>query len=268
MVKSIISKYLKFIVLTILLLNISCTKYNKLLKSKDYALKLEKAIEYYEKKDWHKAETLFTDILPVYRGTDKAKDIMLMYAYCHYNLGDNLIAVHYFKTFSRTWSNDPRVKEADFMVAICLYEDSPRFNLDQTSSIKAIEAFQYYITMHPTSERIEEATDLQENLKKRLEKKSYSDAKQYFQLGQNKAAVISLKNSLKDFPDSEYREDIMFLILKSSFMLARNSQLDVKKERFQDTINEYYAYIDEFATGTRAKEAERIYAQCVKELQK
>jgi len=265
----LLSKFKLIIIpLTLIILISSCSKFQKALKSKDYGFKLEKAIEYYQKEDYYRAEALFSDVIPVYRGTDKARDIMFMYAYCHYYLGDNFIAVHYFKNFSKTWSNDPRTPEADFMVARCLYDESPRYNLDQSSSIKAIEAFQYYITMYPTSERVDEATKFQENLKKRLDKKSYSDSKLYSQLRQNKAAVISLKNSLKDFPDSDYREDIMFLILKSSYMLAKNSNEDVKKERFQETINEYYAYIDEFAGSSRAKEAERIYALCIKELQK
>jgi outer membrane protein assembly factor BamD len=83
-----------------------------------------------------------------------------------------------------------------------------------------------------------------------------------------KSAVISLRNTLRDFPDTEHREEIMFLILKSNYLLARNSIEELRMERLQETINEYYAYIDEFPTSPRSKEAEKIYASCVKAIKR
>ena len=268
MVKSFSKYKLIFVPLILVFILSSCSDFQKALKSKDYSLKLVKAKEYYEKEDYYRSESLLNDIIPVYRGTEQAKDIMFMYAYCHYYMGDYIIAVHYFKNFSRTWATDPRAEEADFMVAQCLYNESPRSNLDQSSTAKAIEAYQYFMNMYPTSELFEEALLRQGQLKKRLEQKAYANAKLYYQLRLNKAAVISLKNALKDYPDTEYREDIMFLILKSSYLLAKNSKDDLKIERYQDTINEYYAYIDEFASSANSKEAEQIYAFCVKEIKK
>ena len=73
---------------------------------------------------------------------------------------------------------------------------------------------------------------------------------------------------MKDFPESEYREEMMYLIVKSSYLLAKNSVEEFKMERFQETINEYYAYIDEYPKSTRSKDAERIYALCVKEIKR
>lgn len=255
-----------FCVIAIMLL--SCSKFQKALKSNDYPAKLEKSKEYYEKEDYYRAEALLNDIIPIYKGTEQAKDIMFMYAYCHYYMGDNIIAVHYFRSFARTWAKDSRVEEADFMVAQCLYNESPRYDLDQSNTSKAIEAYQYFINMHPSSELLDSASSAKKHLENRIAQKAYTDAKLYYQLRLNKAAAVALKNVLKDHPDTEYREDIMFLILKSSFMFAKNSKDELKIERYQDTINEYYAYIDEFSSSANSGEAEQIYASCIKEIKK
>ena len=256
------------IALTFVLLFSSCSDFQRSLKSKDNALKYDKAVEYYNDEDWYRAEALFNDVMPIFRGTGKAKDMTYMYANCQYNLGDRLLAVHYFRTFSRTWPRDSMAEKADFMVAQCLYEESPRYNLEQSNTMKAIEGFQYFVNKYPTSAMEDSALILQGKLRKRLEKKSYNDSRLYYQLRNYKSAVISLKNTLKDFPESEYREEIMFLIVRSSYLLAKNSIDEVKMERFQETINEYYAYIDEFPKNPRSKDAEKIYASCVKEIKR
>lgn len=219
---------------------------------------------YYEKQDWYRAEALLSDLLPIFRGTEKAKEMTYMYATCQYNLGELLTAMHYYRTYARTWPNDSLAEEADFMVAYCLYQESPRYNLDQTNTLKAIEAFDFFINRYPTSAKLEQAVGLKKNLQKRLEKKAFYDARLYYQLMNYRAAVIALKNVLKDYPETEFREEILYLILRSSYLLAQNSIEEIRMERFQETINEYYAFIDEYPTSKHAKEAERIYTNSVK----
>ena len=121
------------IALAFILLFSSCSDFQKALKSKDHALKYEKAKEYYADEDWYRAEALFNDVMPIFRGTSKAKDMTYLYANCQYQLGDRILAVHYFRTFSRTWPRDSMAQNADFMVAQCLYEESPRYNLEQSN---------------------------------------------------------------------------------------------------------------------------------------
>ena len=40
----------------------ACSKYQKLLKSSDYALKYENGVKYYEKKDYYRAVGLFEEL--------------------------------------------------------------------------------------------------------------------------------------------------------------------------------------------------------------
>jgi outer membrane protein assembly factor BamD len=81
----------------------------------------------------------------------------------------------------------------------------------------------------------------------------------YYNLGDYKASIIALKNCLNEYPDTKYREEILFLILKSSYLLADNSIYSKRKERFQDTVDEYYTFISEFPESKYVKEAQKMY---------
>ncbi len=260
-----ISRTITLIILSIFIFT-SCSEYQKVLKSTDYKLKYEKANEYYQNKDYYRAQALYEELLSIYKGTDKAESIYYYYAYCYYNQKDYTLAAYHFNNFVSTYPNSEHAEECEFLGAYCYYLESPESDLDQTNTHKAIDALQLFINKYPKSTRVAEANDLIDKLVFKLETKSFNNAKLYFYLGEYKSAVISLKNSLKDFPDSQYREQLLFLILKSNFLLAKNSIESKKNERYQNTINEYYNLIDEYPNSKNIKEAEKIYNNSVKQI--
>jgi outer membrane protein assembly factor BamD len=73
-----------------------------------------------------------------------------------------------------------------------------------------------------------------------------------------KAAIISMQNTLRDFPMTQHKEEFLFLICKSNFQLAENSVDSKKYERYKSTIDAYFTFIDKFASGKYAREAESI----------
>ncbi|NOZ47666.1 MAG: outer membrane protein assembly factor BamD [Chlorobi bacterium] len=244
----------------------SCSEYQKLLKSSDFDAKYDKAIEYYENNDYYRAQSLLEELLTVYKGTEKAEQAYYYYAYCYYYMDDYLLAGYHFKIFAQTYPNSKYAEECSFLSAYCHYLNSPNYSLDQADTYKAIDAMQLFINKYPESKRIDTCNILIDKLRFKLETKSYNNAKLYFKLGDYKAAITTIKVSLNDFPDSEYREELMFLLLKSNFLLAENSIRNKQAERYQSTLNEYYAFIDEFPDNENIKEAEKIYEQSINNL--
>eukprot|EP01156_Anaeramoeba_ignava_P021939 Anaeramoba_ignava/c19967_g2_i2.p2 GENE.c19967_g2_i2~~c19967_g2_i2.p2 ORF type:complete len:262 (+),score=6.43 c19967_g2_i2:120-905(+) len=257
-----------FIVFLISISFFSCSEFQKALKSKDYEYKYTMAVKYYDEGDWYRSQSLINDIMPVFRGTAKAKKLYHMIAYTHYNQKEYILAAYHFKNYIKTYPTDPLVTECEFMLAECFFNESPRYNLDQRNTKKAIEGYQLFINKYPVHEMTKIAHERIDNLRERLETKSFENAKLYYKLRDYKAAVIALENSIKEYPDSPLREELLYLIMKSNYMLAQNSIYELKKERYQETINQYYAFIDEFPEGDRVKEAERIYNKCVEEIKK
>ncbi|MCF8295537.1 MAG: outer membrane protein assembly factor BamD [Bacteroidales bacterium] len=260
MIKKTFKGRLFFIVilLTTSIITTSCNEYQKILKSSDYELKYQKANEYYDQKDYTRALTLFDELITIYRGTNKAEELYIRYSYCYFYNKDYMMAGHYFSSFASTFKNSKYTEEAEYMTAYCYYKDSPPSSLDQSNTMKAIEQMQSFINRYSQSERVGEANKIIELLREKLEEKSYLSARLYYDLENYKAAIQALKTSSKEYPDSKYREEILFLILKSSFLLAENSIEAKKTERFQNTEKEYYNFVAAFPQSENRKEADKL----------
>lgn len=249
-------RILPFILLVIV---VSSCKYEKLLKSRDYKLKYSKALEYYANEDYVRAEGLFDQLKPALRGTKQADTVYFYAAYASYHQKSYLLAAHYFDEFRKTFGNSSFAEEASFMNAYATYKLSPRPSLDQSYTTQAISLFSLHLSRYPETEKKAEIISLIDEMRNKLIEKSFQSAKLYYNLSDYKAAIIALNNCLDDYPDTIYREDIMFLILKSKFLLAEGSVQEKIVERFQDTVDEYYAFYGEFPESTHIKEAQEMF---------
>jgi outer membrane protein assembly factor BamD len=237
----------------------SCGKYEKILKSSDYKLKYQKAFEYYNAEEYVRASTIFEQIVPVYKGTDKSDTVSFYHAMSYYKQKDYILGGHYFKNFFQNYPYSPFAEEAEYLSAYCYYLTSPRPSLDQENTYAAIDAFTLYMNKRPNSKRIDDAKKYITDLQDKLVDKSYKSARLYFDLGDYKSSIIALNNSLGEYPNTKYREELLYLILQSNYYLAKNSIISKQKERFQATIDEYYSFIAEFPKSKYSKNAKDMY---------
>jgi outer membrane protein assembly factor BamD len=237
----------------------ACGDYNKILKSTDYEFKYKKAVEYYEDGEYVRAGTLFQELVNIYRGTSRADKIYYYYAKSMIGQKDYLMAGHYFKSLIDEFPTSEYVEEAQFMSGYCGYLLSPKPRLDQGVTQDAIDALQLYINLYPFSERVDEANRLIDELKDKLVYKSYLNARLYFDFENYKAAVVALSNSLKEYPDSQYREELMYMLLKSKYLLAVNSVREKQEDRLSSALDEYFTFVDNYPESKYRKEADKFY---------
>ncbi len=235
----------------------SC-KYQKLLKSSDSELKYTKANEYYEKGDYARAETLYEQLVSVFRGTVKGEEVAYKRAYCIYYNKDYITAGYKFRHFAVSYPNSEHAKECSFMTAYCYYLNTPKSSLDQEFTNKAIREFGLFIGKYPHDERVAECNELIDELREKLEKKSYDNAIMYYKMGRYKAATIALENSLKDYPDSKFKEAIMFHIVKSHYKFAVMSIDAKKRERLENALRAYKKFNRVFSDSKYGKELSKI----------
>ena len=256
-----------YIVLIILVLVSSCGEYEKLLKSTDFELKKEKAKEYYAcRVSMLSLLNFLGQILPRYRATEEAEELNWMNAQSYYGMKDYFMAGSYFKTFIDQFPFGKHAEEANFLAAMCDYKISPRPELDQENTRNAIEGFNIFINKFPYSPKVEECKKMITELEDKLVEKSYLSAKLYYDMKQYKAAVVALNNSLKEYANSKYREEMMFLKLNSLFLYAENSMPDKQKTRYQDTLDDYYSFMEEFPKSQYSKDVADIYQKTNKYL--
>lgn len=256
-------------ILQILLINLvftSCGEYQKVLKSEDYNYKYKKAVSYYEKQQYNKAMPLFSELSIALRGTAKMEEVSYYYAYCNYVIGDNLMAAYLFRDFTINYPNSKNAEECAFMVAQCYYNETPVYSLDATNNYKAIKEFQSFVDRFPSSERIEKCNVLIDELRIILSTKAFENAKQYYITENYKSAIIALDNVLIDFPSYDNREEVHFLIVKSSYLLAVNSISIKVEERLKATLNAYAQFEDIYPKSEYLEDLKQTYNKTIQSL--
>lgn len=251
-----------------LLVVVSCGKYQKLLKSTDNEMKYDKAIEFYEEGDFYKALSLFEQLNMVYRGTDKAEKLTYYLAYCYYNQGDYILASYYFKRYAQSFPQTDRAEECLFMNAYCFYMDSPKYSLDQSNTYEAIKELQLFINQYPSSERVEKANELMDQLRAKLEKKAYEIAVLYYKMKDYQAAITSFMNIMRDFPDTSHKEEILLYIIKSHYNYAVNSIDEKKEERLANAVEAYESFVYNFPESNYIEEVNKFYENTLEEIEK
>jgi outer membrane protein assembly factor BamD len=237
----------------------SCSDYQKVLKSKDSEFKYEKAIGLYEEGDYYRALQLFDQLIPVFRGTQKAEMLNYYYAQSYYKQEDYIMASYYFKKFAKEYPRSKFAEECYFLSAYCKFLDSPVYSKDQTNTYEAVRELQGFVDAFPTSERVEECNELIGQLRTKLEKKSFEIASLYLKMSDYQAAVTTFNNLLKEYPDTKFREDAMFGLIEANYRYASKSILSKQEERYQSAIESYDRYIANFPESDRRKQADVMY---------
>jgi outer membrane protein assembly factor BamD len=237
----------------------SCNRgISKILKNPDPAYKLRMAEQYYVKKKFTLAQQLFEDIMPYYKTGKEFEDIYYKYAYCAYYQADYLNAENLFKSFLEIFSNSTRLEEVDFMRAYTFYKQSPKAELDQTSTIKTIGMMQTFINTHPGSTKNKEATEIIDQCRAKLELKDFKSAKLYYDIGQFRAAGVAFATLLNGYPESMKADEYKLMIIKSYYRFAEMSIEEKKVERFEQVITECNDFTDRFPESKLKKEADNF----------
>ena len=260
-----------FVLLVPLFLLAGCTQYAKVQKSMDFEYKYELAKAYYMEGEYSQASSLFEDVLGFTKGTSFAEESLYMLSMCYFQMGDYVTASHYFTTYFNTYPRGVYAETARFMSVKALYLDTPDPRLDQSSTIKAIGEIQVFVEYYPYSQYREEVNAMLYELHDRLVEKELRSAQLYYDLGNYmgnnyQSCIITAQNALNDYPYTGFREDLSMLVLRARYSMAKESVESKKIDRYRDTVDEYYAFKNEFPESKYMKEADKIFRETQKVL--
>jgi outer membrane protein assembly factor BamD len=257
-----------FIFILFLAVITSCNSYSKLLKSDDPHAKLEAAMDYYESESYYRTLQLLESVSPFFRGRPEQEKIYYYYAYAHYHQGEYIVAAFHFANLAKTLPNSQYAEESQYMSAYCKYLHSPDFFLDQTFTKEAIQEMQLFINKFPKSERIALANQMIDEMRAKMELKSFENAKMYVQIEEYQAAVVALGNVIKDFPGTKYTEEAMFLKIKAWHLYANGSIAAKQAERYEEVKTAYKNFVNDFPESQFKNEATFYYNSAVKNIEK
>jgi outer membrane protein assembly factor BamD len=247
-----------FLVAAIVLLT-SCSEFNKALKSQDVDYKQQVAEKYYAQKKYERAIPLLEELIVLRRGTAESERVNYLHAMSTFGMKDYTLAAYYLNNFVRTFPTSKYAEECAFLSAYCFYRNSPTYELDQADTRSAIDQLQLFMVRYPNTTLRDSCNTLIDRLRIKLEVKAFHAADQYFRMRNYQAAGVAFRNFVRDWPNSKFREDAMYQLLRSDHQLALNSVESKRLERVQEAIKSYHNFADAFPDSAILPDAEKIH---------
>lgn len=227
-------------------------------------MKLTKANEYYNKKDWAHARELYESLMPVMKNTRNYEPLFYRYAYTFYYMKDYLMASYQFKNFVEFFPASTDAEECEYMHGLCLYKDSPNYPLDQTNTLKSMEALQSFVNTHPKSKYLDPANGIIAECRYKLELKEADAAKLYYNLGPYKAecykaAYVAYKSVMHNYPESNNMDLYQSMVVKALYHYAKESVPAKQEERYASVLSAYQELVDSYPKSKYLHDAEKFY---------
>lgn len=239
----------------------ACNGYERVLKSNDVNMKLERANKYYDQKKYPQANAIYESLIPVMKNTRNYEPLYYRYAFTFYHMKDYISASYHFKNFVEFFPKSRDAEECEYLHAECLYKESPKASLDQSYTEKTIGALQTYLNAYPQSKRAAEANKMIDACRIKLEEKSAESAKLYYNIGQYKAATVAYQQVLLEYPESPQADKYKYMIMKSWYEYAKRSFKDKQEERFANALNTYRELKEEYPQSKYVNEGKKYYLQ-------
>lgn len=253
-----------------LILSLNSCAYQKIVKSRDFKLKLNKANEYYDKGKYEKAQQLYYDIAPYFKSSDQYEFIVYRYAYCSFLLKDYVTSQLMFKDYLSNFPTSERNEEVEYMQAKSFFLDATAgsYFLDPSSTNKALNYFQIFLQNHPGTSRYKDIMDMILQCRSRLEIKDLRAAEQYYNMERYRAAAIYFANLSDHYSESLRADEYKFKSIESWFRYAKLSWIQEKKQRFENVLKEYKDFINRFPESKYLARASILYNQSMENINK
>jgi outer membrane protein assembly factor BamD len=245
----------------------SCDGYNRTIKSDDYAKKFEMADQLYTSGKFSRSVVLYEQIYQRFPKTSEGELAYYRIGKAYYNEEDYYMAGYYLGSYSTRFPYSVKAEEALFLSAMCSVSNSPEPSLDPNDTDLAINDLQQFVNRYPNSELIDSCNNTIDRLRFKLEVKESENVRQYSKTEYYRAAVVSSMAFNEKYPRSDFREEILFILIKNSYLLANNSVKEKKIERIEDTIERYRNFVAEFPASKYKRQVDVYRDGMEKELQ-
>lgn len=186
-----------------------------------------------------------------YAGSSLMDSIRYMEAECQYRLREHLLAADLYEELIRRYPTSPLVDDARLRTADCWYELSPGYALDQTYTLRAIDAYQTLLDDYADSPHRPLAEERISACRLKLATKDLKAAELYVKMEYWPAALIYLDDILETWYDQA-------AIMETALYLKAVCQ--VKMKRTADSRASLEEYLVTWPDGARVAEVRRLLA--------
>jgi outer membrane protein assembly factor BamD len=211
----------------------------------DYAMKL------FNDKDYFEARTQFRIIILNAPGSTLVDQAQFYLAECHYQMEEFILAASEYERLLKLYPRSAFLDDAQYKLALCYDRLSPKSDLDQKYTLKAIEEFQRFLEEYPTSEFVEEVEKRLFLARAKLAKKEFNTGNLYRKMALYDAALYSFDDVLNHYYDSQYAEPALFY----------KAEILFKMQRWDEAKPALETLLEKFPTGPFASDAKGMLEQ-------
>lgn len=250
-------KYVPIVLVTGLLACAGCGSTKELSTiSADERFAAAKAL--FDKQDYLEAITKFRSITLQFPGSAVADDAQYYLGESHFRRGEYLLAAYEYGELKRNMPASPLVPEAAFRLGESYYMLSPRSNLDQEYTRKAIDELQSFVDYYPSNDHAPRAAEIIKELNERLARKAYDTATLYITMEYYRAAVFYFDDVIEKYHDTQYAP--LAYLGKTQALMARR--------KYKDALEEITHFLSLFPNSVLRSRADALRRDIEDDLQK
>ena len=220
-----------FIILMILL---GCSKEVKLNIKMGPDEDFKKALTMYKNKKYNNSVFLFQKFFNNYQGSKYVDDAQYYLAMSYLKMHDYRNAIDEFSFLIDNFPESPFAEGGYFRKAQCLEHISPSSPYDQEESMKAIDAYQEFITRYPYSKYVEDAKDGIMRLRRKIAVKDLNTARIYYKMRKHHSALIYVKKVIKETKDVDILDEAYIMM---GDILKRDGRTQDAKDSYEKINN-------------------------------
>lgn len=186
----------------------------------------DRAMTSYMSGKYEEAEKSFRTLMEEYPLSPYAVDAQLLIADVCYAMEKYDDAGSYYTNFVALHPRHAKASYALFQKGMSHFKDVLTIDRDQTSTKKALFAFEDLVASYPDSQYRDRAKELIVFLKNRLAEREFYIANFYYKNKNYKGALGRLRDLLKNYPDSELTDKALYYIGDSYTRLGEKKLAD------------------------------------------
>jgi outer membrane protein assembly factor BamD len=200
-----------------------------------------------DQENWDKAVVELQKVLFNYPGAGFIDSAQFLLGSAYFNQEEYPSAILEFNKLLVSYPTSKLADDAAFMVAKSDLEMSPKAELGQENTQRALDGLTNFLDDYPESDRREEAAELLTKARGKLAEKTYKNGYLYYRLGHYESALLYLEKVLNDYHDTGWVADARFQI----------AEIHYKEKKYDQAREEYEGFLQDFPDHKLAKKVKK-----------
>jgi outer membrane protein assembly factor BamD len=217
-------KFINYLLISALLFLGSCSSKTEQTIKPKVVISLDRlyseAQRKFEEGSLQEAIELFEMVEKDYSYTEWAAKSLLMRAYIYYEAGNYISALTILKKFKTRYSGDKNIAYAEYLTAICLFEQINFVALSQEPTTLALRQFEKVIQNYPKSEYASDAKFKIDLIRDQLAAKEMYIGRYYAKRNKWIPALQKFNNVLKKYENTIYIEEALHRLVEINYTIG------------------------------------------------